>query len=88
MSMGTREQHAPVVRMTSEEPTANPGRIDALVDAALSVHDARLDDAQRRILREHVERLRGVAEQLDRVHLENADEPDFSFQAIDRIDTV
>lgn len=74
--------------MTSEEPTANAGRIDALVDAALAVYGACLDDAQRRTLREHVERLRGVAEQLDRVHLENAVEPDFSFQAIDRMDAV
>jgi hypothetical protein len=74
--------------MTSEESTANAGHIDALIDAALSVHGARLDDAQRRILREHVERLRDVAEQLDRVHLENSDEPDFSFQAIERVDAV
>lgn len=74
--------------MTSEESTANAGRIDALVDAALAAHGARLDDAQRRILRENVERLRGVAEQLDRVHLENAAEPDFSFRAIEGVDAV
>jgi hypothetical protein len=72
--------------MTSEDSPTNAGRIDALLDAALSVHGARLDDAQQQILRENVERLRGVAERLDRTHLENADEPDFSFQAIDRVD--
>jgi hypothetical protein len=74
--------------MTSEESPPNAERIDALLDAALAVHGDRLDEAQQQILRENVERLRGVAAQLDRPHLENADEPDFSFQAIDRVDAL
>ena len=45
-------------------------------------------DAERAILRENAERLRDLAAQLDNHHLENADEPDFSFRAIDRVDAV
>lgn len=74
--------------MTNDEPSVNAAHLDALVDAALALHGGRLDDAQRVILRENAERLRDTAAQLDRHHLENADEPDFSFRAIDRVDAV
>jgi DICT domain-containing protein len=74
--------------MTSDGPAVSEDRLNALVDAALAVHGAQLDEAQRRILREHAERLRSVVEQLDQFRLMNADEPDFSFQAIDRVDAV
>jgi hypothetical protein len=77
-----------VESMTTDEPLVNAGRLDAVVEAALAVHGVLLDDAQREILRENAERLRGMAEQLDRFHLENADEPDFSFRVIDRVDAV
>jgi hypothetical protein len=80
--------HARADWMTSEESTANAGRIDALVEAVLAVHGARLDSAQQQLLRDNVERLRGIAEQLDNYPLENADEPDASFQAVERMDAV
>ena len=63
-------------------------RVAALVDAAIAAHGDRLDEGQREILRQHIERLRGLAAQLDGYHLENADEPDFAFQAIERVDSV
>lgn len=70
------------------EPTINAGHLDALVSAALAVHGSRLDDAQRAVLRQHAERLRTLAAQLDGYHLTNAEEPDAAFQAIDRVDAV
>jgi hypothetical protein len=48
----------------------------------------RLHHACSAILRENAERLRDTAAQLDRFHLSNADEPDFSFRAIDRVDAL
>jgi hypothetical protein len=77
-----------VDEMNDDEPAVNADRLDALVDAVIAVHGGRLDDAQRQLLHEHAERLRVFATRLDSLHLENADEPDFSFQAIDRIDVL
>lgn len=82
------DRRAVVEQMTNDGLAVNVDRLAALVDAALAVHGARLDDAQRRIVREQTERLRGVAEQLDRHHVANGDEPDFSFRAIDRVDVA
>ena len=72
----------------TEQTAVNVEHLDSLVEAALIVHGARLDDGQREILREHVERLRTLAAQLDAYPLSNADEPDFSFQAVDRVDAI
>jgi hypothetical protein len=62
--------------------------VEALNADVLARHGERLDDGQRQILREHIERLRGVAAQLDGFRLENADEPDFTFRAIERMDSI
>jgi hypothetical protein len=72
----------------TDEPVVNPDHLDALVSAALAVHGSRLDEAQRALLRQHAERLRTLAAQLDGYRLTNADEPDASFQPIDRVDAV
>jgi hypothetical protein len=71
----------------TQEPQRDEGP-DALYAGVLARHGARLDEGQRQVLREHVERLRGVAAQLDGYRLANADEPDFAFRAIDRVDSA
>lgn len=72
----------------TEEPLADSDRIDALIAAVLAVHGDRLDESQRVTLRSHAERLRALAAELHQYALVNADEPDFSFQAIDRVDII
>jgi hypothetical protein len=62
--------------------------VAALDAAVLARYGGRLDEDQQEILRQHVERLRGAAAQLDAHHLQNADEPDFAFQAIEQVDSV
>jgi len=71
----------------TEEPKPNE-RTEALIAGALATYGERLDDAQREVLRQHVERLRQSVALLDGYALQNADEPDFAFQAIDRTDAV
>lgn len=71
--------------------TVEPGQdvtMAALNAAVLARYGERLDEGQREVLRQHVERLRGAAAQLDAHHLEKADEPDFAFQAIEQVDSV
>jgi hypothetical protein len=74
--------------MTNDSAASSDARLRALAESVLATHGGRLDEAQRAILREHVERLRGLAAQLDEYHLENGDEPDSVFQVIDRVDAV
>src|SRR5215211_7054929 len=69
--------------LVTEEPKPNE-RTEALIAGALATYGERLDDAQREVLRQHVERLRQSVALLDGYALQNADEPDFAFQAIDR----
>ncbi len=70
--------------MTSD--TGQDPRLDALTAAVLAVHGDRLDEQQRMIVRQHVERLRVSASALDHVPLPNAVEPDFAFQAVQGVD--
>lgn len=51
-------------------------------------HGERLDDEGRARVREQVERIRQAVTALDAVHLENGDEPDASFRAVERLDRV
>ena len=74
--------------VTEERTSATDPRVSVPVDAIIAAHGDRLDEGQREILSQQVERLRGAAAQLDGYHLENADEPDFAFQAIERVDSV
>ena len=73
--------------MVNQPPTPDP-RLDALVTTVLATHGARLDEEQREAVRRHAERLRTSAALLEGYHLGNGDEPDASFQAIDRVDSV
>ena len=73
--------------MADQPPTPDP-RLDALIGSVLATHGARLDDEQREAVRRHAERLRTSAALLEGYHLENGDEPDASFQAIDKVDAV
>ena len=74
--------------MTEERTDAGEARMAALVDAVLARHGERLDEEQRQILRQHIERLREAAAQLDGHHLANADEPDVVFRAIEQVDSA
>jgi hypothetical protein len=71
----------------TQEP-AQDESVAALTAAAFARYGARLDEGQKEILREHVERLRGAAAQLDVHPLQNADEPDFAFRAIEQVDRI
>jgi hypothetical protein len=71
----------------TQEP--QPDEAMAALDAAvLARYGGRLDEDQQEVLRQHVERLRGAAAQLDAHHLANADEPDFAFGALGQVDRV
>lgn len=72
--------------MTQEQERSE--REQPLNAAVLAVHGARLDEGQREILRQHIARLRQAAAGLNAYRLENADEPDFAFEAVDRTDAV
>ena len=74
--------------MTDQPATGHSERLDALLAAVLAVHGERLDNEQRQIARLHAERLRQSAALLEGYHLENGDEPDASFQVIDKMDAV
>ncbi len=74
--------------MTEQPPAADGERLEVLVATVVAAHGDRLDETQRETLRRHVERLRQAAQTLDAYGLENADEPDASFQAIDRVDAL
>lgn len=69
-----------------EEIPVDGARLDALLNAALMPHRDRLDDSRRAVVRQHAERLRRLATELEAYPLTNADEPDASFQALDRVD--
>ena len=74
--------------MPDEPDAPSPERIDALMGVVVRLHGAGLDDEGIARLRENVERLRKAANVLDGYHLENSDEPDASFAAIDRLDRL
>ena len=73
--------------MTDQPQTPDP-RLEALVESVLATHGARLDEEQHEELRRHAARLRTSAALLAGYHLANGDEPDTSFQALDRVDHV
>ena len=73
--------------MTTEPPSEPDLRLDLLLDSILAAHGEALDDAQRILLRQQVQRLRASVATLDAYPLRNANEPDFRFAAVDRTDT-
>ena len=76
-------------RTMTDLPAARDGeRLDTLLATVLAVHGEHLDEEQREAARLHAERLRQAAALLDGYHLENGDEPDASFQVLDRADAV
>ena len=72
--------------MPDEPAPPSDAIIDARIARVLAVRGATLDEVQIARLRENAERLAKAAGALDGYHLENSDEPDASFSAVDRVD--
>jgi hypothetical protein len=72
--------------MPDEPKAPDPQVVDAFMTVAVAAQGGTLDEEGRERLRQNVERLCGAAAALDAYPLTNADEPDASFRAVERMD--